>query len=41
MDFVQIRGGGVPAQIFVTFSLVHFRSIKDVYFLQNANNLNF
>ena len=33
LDFVQMRGGGYPYY-------VHFWSIKGVYFLQNANNLN-
>ena len=40
LDFVHMRGGGMP-KFFVTFSLVHFWSIKRVYFLQNANNFNF
>ena len=42
LDFVQMRGRESPAQIFGTFSEVHFWSIKlkGVYFLQNANNLN-
>ena len=33
-------GRALP-KFFVTFSSVHFWSIKGVYFLQNANNLNF
>ena len=42
LDFVQMRGGGgALPKFFVTFSLVHFWSIKRVYFLQNTNNLNF
>ena len=40
LDFVQMRGGGMP-KFFVTFSEVHFLSIKGVYFPKNANNLNF
>ena len=36
-----LNEGGGPCQIFVTFSKVHFCSITAVYFLQNANNLNF
>ena len=39
LDFVQMRGG--HAQFFVTFSEVHFWSIKGVFFPPNANNLNF
>ena len=40
LDFIQMRGGRA-AQFCVTFSEVHFWSIKGVYFLPNANNLNF
>ena len=41
LDFVQIKGGGRACPTFFnTFSYVHFWSIKGVYFLQNANNLN-
>ena len=38
--FCPIEGGGGPCSNFLA-SLVHFWSIKRVYFLQNANNLNF
>ena len=42
LDFVQMRGAGEgPAQFLSQFEEVHFWSIKGVYFLQNANNLNF
>ena len=42
LDFVQMRRGKrALSKFFVTFSIVHFWSIKGVYFLQNANNLNF
>ena len=39
--FCPNEGGEGPAQIFGTFSEVHYWSIKGVHFLQNANNLNF
>ena len=39
--FVQMRGGRALPKFFVTFSEMYFWSIKGVYFLQNANNLNF
>ena len=35
LDFVQMRQGGLP-KFFITFSQVHFWSIKGVYFLQNC-----
>ena len=34
-------GGGALPNFFVTLSLVHFWSIKGIFFLQNANNLKF
>ena len=42
LDFVQMKGWGKALpKFFVTFSYVHFWSIIGVYFLQNANNLDF
>ena len=38
--FCPNEGQDLP-KFFVHFSLVHFWSIKGVYFLQNANNFNF
>ena len=44
LDSVQMRRGEegrAPPKFVGTFSLVHFWSIKGVYFINNANNLNF
>ena len=43
LDFVQMRGGEGPAQIFGHFFISAFWSIKGVYlyFFQNDNNFNF
>ena len=42
LDFFQMREWGrALTKLFVTFSWVHFWSIKGVYLLQNANKLNF
>ena len=39
--FCPNEGGRALPKFFVTFSEMHFWSIKGVYFLQNANNLSF
>ena len=39
--WILSKWGGGCQKFFVTFSEVHFWSIKGVHFLQNANNLNF
>ena len=41
LDFVQMRGGRALPIFLDTFSQVLFWPIKGVYFLKNANNLNF